>query len=91
MLCSCAEKVGLDAVAARRYLEDKNKGYDEVRASVEENARLGIHSIPVFVFNYTSADKSLRKVVHGSADVAAFGAVFDEILRIDGVDTKEEL
>lgn len=74
MLCDCARELGLDAVAARAYLESDG-GYDEVRKSVEHNVRLGIHSIPVFIFR----SGAFESVVHGSADVRRFGEVLDAI------------
>ena len=76
MLCGCAADVGLDPDAARAYLESRG-GYEAVRASVEENLQLGIHSIPVFVFR---GGNGFERVVHGSADVQRFGAVLDEML-----------
>ena len=41
-----------------------------------DNLRLGIHSIPVFIFR----SAGLEAVVHGSADVERFGQVLDEML-----------
>jgi len=75
MLCACAGGVGLDPAAARVYLESSH-GYDNVRASVDENRRLGIHSIPVFVFR----SGRYQSVVHGSADVERFGQELDALL-----------
>ena len=75
MLCACADEVGLDGTAARAYLESSD-GYDEVHEAVEQNVRLGIHSIPVFVFRSDGHEE----VVHGSATVARFAEVLDSIL-----------
>jgi predicted DsbA family dithiol-disulfide isomerase len=75
MLCGCAAVVGLDAEAARQYLES-DAGYDVVEQEVQDNLRLGIHSIPVFIFR----SAGLEAVVHGSADVERFGQVLDETL-----------
>ena len=85
MLCSCASEVGLDQAAARNYLESEG-GYDEVKASVDANVRLGIHSIPVFIFR----SAGYETVVHGSADVARFGEVLDAIVASSSTD-KDEL
>jgi len=79
MLCACASDVGLDPAAARAYLES-SRGYDEVRASVDENLRLGIHSIPVFIFR----SGHYQSVVHGSADVERFGDELDAVLQAHG-------
>ena len=75
MLCACAAEVGLDERAARRYLESE-AGFAEVTASVESSHRMGIHSIPVFIFR----SANYETVVHGSADVERFGEVLDAIL-----------
>ena len=75
MLCSCVSEVGLDVDSARSYLASE-AGYDEVRESVENNLRMGIHSIPVFVFR----SLGYETVVHGSASVRRFGEVLDTIL-----------
>jgi predicted DsbA family dithiol-disulfide isomerase len=75
MLCACAREVGLDEGAARAYLEGEG-GVAEVRENVRQNLRLGIHSIPVFVFR----SAGFETVVRGSADVATFGRVLDAIL-----------
>jgi len=75
MLCACAADVGLDADEARAYLES-TAGYDAVRESVQHNQRLGIRAIPVFIFH---ADGGFERVVHGSADVATFGRVLDDL------------
>lgn len=86
MLCACAGQVGLDSSAARAYLESDD-GYDEVRRSVEQNLRLGIHSIPVFIFR----SRAYETVVHGSADVQRFGEVLDAILHAAHEGEKAEL
>jgi predicted DsbA family dithiol-disulfide isomerase len=87
MLCSCAIEVGLDGAEARKYL-DSDDGFEEVRQSVEQNLRMGIHSIPVFVFR---ASGGFEKVVHGSADVEHFGKVLDSILDHHSMSLREEL
>ena len=89
MLCGCAAIVGLDAEAARQYL-DSDAGYDVVEQEVQYNLRLGIHSIPVFIFR----SAGLEAVVHGSADEERFGQVLDEMLaaaatKEEGVPTQE--
>ena len=76
MLCQCAAEVGLDAVAARSFLASDG-GRAEVRQSVDHNALLGIHSIPVFVFR----SGGFETIVHGSADEERFGKVLDAIAR----------
>ena len=76
MLCACAAEVGLSDTAARSFLESDD-GYAEVRESVEQNLRMGIHSIPVFIFR----SGGYETVVHGSADVRRFSEVLDAILR----------
>lgn len=75
MLCACAREVGLDEAEARAYLTGEG-GVAEVRESVEQNLRLGIHSIPVFIFR----SAGYETVVRGSADVSTFGRVLDAIL-----------
>lgn len=75
MLCACARSVGLEPSAALKYLESDD-GYDEVQASVDANLRMGIHSIPVFIFR----SGGFETVVHRSADVRRFGEVLDAIL-----------
>ena len=72
-------------MAARKYLASED-GYGEVRDSVEQNLRLGIHSIPVFIFK----SNSYETVVHGSANVHRFGEVLDAILQAHRKE-KEEL
>ena len=75
MLCACAADVGLDPAAARRHLESAD-GYQEVHDSVAAHLRMGISSIPVYIFRSAGHEA----VVHGSADVRRFGEVLDAIL-----------
>ena len=80
MLCASAAELGLDAAAARAHLES-DKGYAEVRSSVEALHREGVHSIPVFRFRAPgdAGGPAFEQTVQGSADVATFREVFREI------------
>lgn len=80
MLCKCVAEVGLDPAAARAYL-DSQEGYAEVNASVASLHRAGVHSIPVFIIkaDSTGTGEPFEEIVHGSADVARFTQVFQEL------------
>ena len=73
-LIEAAREVGLDAHAARDYLEG-DQGFDEVSESVASLHRAGVSSIPVFIFK----SGGFSETVHGSADKTRFSRVFHAI------------
>lgn len=74
VLAQCAEEVGVQGAV------DVLKGAwgrDRVIEAVRFAQRLGIRSIPVFLFEH---DGGFQRTVDGSADAATFATVFRDIL-----------
>lgn len=90
LLMEVAEKAGLDMDAARRVLEG-NAFEQEILRSVDMVHRLGIHSIPLLIFeveglassSWTSDPQNsyFRKLHHGSGNKQAFRTIFEELHR----------
>lgn len=74
MLLECAHEVGVEGAAD---VLNGAWGRDRVAEGVAFAQRLGIRSIPVFLFAH---DTGFERAVHGSADVASFAAVFQDVL-----------
>ena len=79
VLASVAAGVGLDEATVRSYL-DSSEGVDEVRAAIEDAYRLGIHSVPTFVF-------AGKYAVSGAQDPARLLAVLEEVARREAADS----
>lgn len=73
MLLDVARSVGV--TGGEEYL-DSEAGYEDVRTSVKEARRMGIHSIPVFIFQYAG---EVLKITHGSSSIQEFEQVLREL------------
>merc|ERR1712070_424282 len=87
LLMEVAEKAGLNLDAALNVLET-SAFEQEILHKVDQVHGLGIHSIPLLIFeveervqgSWTSGGKSkFRKVHHGSGNAQAFRAVFEDL------------
>jgi predicted DsbA family dithiol-disulfide isomerase len=78
VLTSIAAGAGLEAATVRAFL-DSAEGVAEVRAAVDEAYRLGIHSVPTFVF-------AGKYAVSGAQDPAQLLAVLEEVARREAAD-----
>lgn len=89
LLMEVAEKAGLDLQAVQRVLES-NALEDEILHKVDQVHALGIHSIPLLIFEieglaqgtWLSAPRSkFRKMHHGSGNKEAFRSILEELHR----------
>ncbi len=78
VLASVAAGAGLDESGVRAFL-DSTDGVDEVRAEIGDAYRLGISSVPTFVF-------AGKYSVSGAQDPAALLSVLNEVRRRESVD-----
>ncbi len=75
LLLECAAEAGVDRHAAQLVLAS-DRYRDDVLASFEAMQRLGIHAIPVLIFELVGAPES--RVVHeGSGSIAEFRALLE--------------
>lgn len=73
VLASAAAGAGLDESAVRAFLGSAD-GVDEVRAEIEDAYRLGVSSVPTFVF-------AGKYAVSGAQDPATLRSVLAEVVR----------
>jgi predicted DsbA family dithiol-disulfide isomerase len=77
-LAQAAGSIGLDAAAARAYL-DSDAGSEAVEADIAEARELGITSVPTFVIDEKYA-------VQGAQEAAVLRQALEEITRREAVD-----
>lgn len=74
VLARCAEEAGVQGAVD---VLGGSWGRDRVIEAVRFAQRMGIRSIPVFLFEH---DGGFQRTVHGSADAATFATVFRDML-----------